>query len=147
MSDDRVFIDTNILVYAKLRFGDDGEKRDKAIRFLKEMKRDVILSVQVINEFSSVLLKHKVADGEIRRAVRNLAKQWQVVPISLDTVEIAWDLREKFSFSYWDSLILASALENGCSCLFTEDLQHDQVIENKLRIVNPFLISPEKPLG
>ena len=48
------------------------------------------------------------------------------------------DLRSKHNFSYWDSLIVASALENACEVLYTEDLQDGHVIEGRLRIVNPF---------
>jgi len=48
------------------------------------------------------------------------------------------DLRLKYKFSYWDSLIIASALESGCGILYTEDMQDGQVIEDRLRIVNPF---------
>jgi predicted nucleic acid-binding protein len=42
-------------------------------------------------------------------------------------------------FSFWDSMMIASALDNHCSVIYTEDLQHGQVIENKLKIINPFI--------
>ena len=44
----------------------------------------------------------------------------------------------RYNFYYWDSLIVASALENNCSILYTEDMQDGQVIEESLKIVNPF---------
>jgi len=52
--------------------------------------------------------------------------------------ELSNQIRHKYNLSYWDSLIVASALENDCSILYTEDLQHEQVIEGKLKIINPF---------
>jgi predicted nucleic acid-binding protein len=55
------------------------------------------------------------------------------------TVRLAWRLQERYRFSYYDSLILAAALSAGCSSLFSEDMQHEQVIEGRLTIVNPFL--------
>ena len=58
--------------------------------------------------------------------------------IGLNTCYKAVDLRLRHKYSYWDSLIIASALENDCSILYTEDLQHEQVIEDKLKIINPF---------
>nr|WP_289626254.1 PIN domain-containing protein [Desulfonauticus submarinus] len=61
-----------------------------------------------------------------------------VVPLTLDIVRKSWEIKEKYKFSYWDSLIVASALENNCSILYTEDMQDGQIIEKKLEIVNPF---------
>ncbi len=48
------------------------------------------------------------------------------------------DIKKRYRFSYWDSLIIASALENNCSILYSEDMQHSQVIEDNLKIINPF---------
>ncbi|MDP3217965.1 MAG: hypothetical protein Q8S73_27920, partial [Deltaproteobacteria bacterium] len=55
------------------------------------------------------------------------------------TLAAAFEIRERYRFSWWDSLIVASALETECEQLYTEDLQHGQIIEDRLRIVNPFL--------
>ena len=57
----------------------------------------------------------------------------------LPVVESAWTLMERYRFSYFDSLILASALATGCQILYSEDLQHGQAIDGRLTIVNPFL--------
>ncbi len=59
--------------------------------------------------------------------------------LSLRTVSLAMDLAEKYRYTYFDSLILASALEANCESLYSEDLQHGQVIDQRLRIINPFL--------
>jgi len=48
-------------------------------------------------------------------------------------------IKEKYHYSWWDSLILTSALENNCKIVYSEDMQHGQIIENTLKIVNPFL--------
>lgn len=47
-------------------------------------------------------------------------------------------LKNKYNFQYYDALIVATALENGCTILYSEDMQHNQTIENTLTIVNPF---------
>lgn len=47
-----------------------------------------------------------------------------------------------YGYSYWDSLIIATAIQSDCSILYSEDMQHDQVIEDKLRIINPFIGQP-----
>ena len=54
------------------------------------------------------------------------------------TIIQAFDIVKQYKYSYWDSLIIASALENNCSILFSEDMQHNQLIANKLKIINPF---------
>ncbi len=50
----------------------------------------------------------------------------------------AIDIREKYKFQYYDSLIIATALENKCTILYSEDMQHGQIIERQLKIINPF---------
>ena len=47
-------------------------------------------------------------------------------------------LGERFQFSHWDSLIVATALEAGCDTLYSEDMQHGQLIDNRLTVINPF---------
>jgi len=102
---DRIFIDTNVLVYIHL-FDEESQDKRKALQNLlhRRIDAELIINVQVINEFYNVLLRK----------------------------------REKYKYSYWDSLILASALENSCSILYSEDMQHGQVIEDSLKIINPF---------
>ncbi|WP_428995649.1 PIN domain-containing protein [Lamprobacter modestohalophilus] len=58
--------------------------------------------------------------------------------LSLETIRRAHAIKNRYGFSLWDALIVASALEAGCALLYTEDLQHGQWIEQTLRIENPF---------
>ena len=140
---DKVFIDTNIFVYAFL----DSEqitnhaKHQNAVRFLSQFdsNTEVIISIQVLNEYYSALLKNKINDSEIQQSAQNLGQAINVVPISKKTVFDSYSIRNRYQFSYWDSLIIASALEHDCAVLFSEDMQHDQCIEERLRIINPFL--------
>jgi len=135
----KVFIDTNVFVYAKLETPKDAEKHLTAISFLADIEHEVFISVQVINEFSNVLLRHGIEDKIIRQSVKEMADACQISPLTLKTVDEAWRIRGNYHFSYWDSLIIASALENRCTVLYTEDLQHTQIIDNCLQIINPFL--------
>jgi predicted nucleic acid-binding protein len=59
--------------------------------------------------------------------------------IASEQVIKAIEIRGRYGFSYWDSLIVATALLSGCSILYSEDMQHDQVIESMLKIINPFI--------
>jgi len=54
------------------------------------------------------------------------------------TVLQSFEIKNRYSFSYWDSLILSSALENGCDVIYSEDMHDGQLIDGVLRIVNPF---------
>jgi len=67
-----------------------------------------------------------------------LKKYFKVLPIYFELSLKAVQIKLKYFFSYWDSLIIASALESGCSILYTEDMQDGQLIEERLKIVNPF---------
>ena len=97
--------------------------------------------MQVINEFYNVLLRKNIEDNVIQEKIHSQLETCSASELSLKTVFSAWKLREKYKYSYWDSLILASALENSCSILYSEDMQHGQVIEDNLKIINPFEIS------
>lgn len=138
MSDKRVFIDTNIFVYAKLKPETEAKKHLDAAAFLHALNIPVVVSTQVLNELANVLLKNGIAAGLARQSVRSVAQDCYVAPITLSTVEQAWTVKLRYQYSYWDSLILAGALETNCTILYTEDLQHDQVIFDKLTIKNPF---------
>ena len=77
--------------------------------------------------------------AEIRRLLTKLEALCQVELINAKTIHSGLHVMERYRFSWFDSLIIAAALEAGCETLFTEDLQHGQVIENRLTIFNPFL--------
>ncbi len=58
--------------------------------------------------------------------------------INITTIKLCWKIKKKYAYSYWDSLIIASALESNCSIIYTEDMQDGQILENRLKITNPF---------
>lgn len=101
----------------------------------------VCLSTQVVNEFVWVMnKKFNVPMDSLRHIVKNLFSLYHVGVITGATIAKALDMSLQLKFPYWDSLIVASALEAGCEILYTEDLQHGQVIENRLTVKNPFLV-------
>jgi predicted nucleic acid-binding protein len=135
----KVFVDTNIFVYAKLFNAKEKLKYQKAVSFFNNQTNQVVISTQVLNEFSNVLLRHKVADNAIIAAVNEIAQVTKVSPLTLETVQKAWQIKQQYHFSYWDSLIISAALLENCETLFTEDLQHGQLIEKQLVIQNPLI--------
>lgn len=130
----RAFVDSNIVLYA---IGDESFKRQVAWRILFQSP---VISVQVLNECSNVLIKkRKVDKSDVRATLQDILQFVSVEAIDFPMIETAWDLMERYRFSYFDSLILASALTAGCQTLYSEDMQHGQVINGRLTIVNPFL--------
>jgi len=79
------------------------------------------------------------SQSDAKQSVADLASEFPIVAINADQAFKAIDVNIRYEYSYWDSLIIATALTNHCSILYSEDMQHDQLIEDKLRIVNPFV--------
>ena len=128
------FFDTNILIYAVAK---NDPRASKAEELLES---GGLISVQSLNEFVSVA-RRKL--GMSWKATRELLDVICVlcpdpVPISLDTHRMALRIAEKYGYSIYDALIVAAALEAGCSNLHSEDLQDGQVINQQLTIQNPF---------
>ena len=140
---DKVFIDTNVFVYAYLENPnkkEDYKKHLKAKELLKSFTIDdvVYISTQVCNEYYSALLKNKIENADIQNSLYSLVQMVNVASISKDTVLQSFEIKNRYNFSYWDSLILSSALENNCNIIYSEDMQNAQLINGVLRIVNPF---------
>jgi len=135
---DKVFIDSNIFIYAYT--GDDEQKHSIVRDLLRSnvLNNEIIVSVQILNEFYSVMTRYKYPHDEIKSCLNEIIEQVKVMPLELETIKRCIFIKEKYYYSWWDSLVLSSALENDCAILYSEDLQHNQVIENVLRIVNPF---------
>lgn len=126
------FIDTNILVYAQQA----GPKGERARQVLAE---GGLLSVQVLNEFVAVS-RRKLGKSwdEIDAAMSDiLALVGDPIPVSLQTNAAARRLAAVHGLSFYDALIVASAIESGCSALWTEDMQEGRVFGD-LRLANPF---------
>jgi predicted nucleic acid-binding protein len=134
---DRLFIDTNVLVYAKLE-NSDVNKHQKANAFLSGLSGQVYLSTQVLNEFFTVLARNKIADNVIQDAITAILEEVELNTIQLETIHLAWEIRAKYQYNYYDCLIIATALESDCVVLYSEDMQHNQIINDKLKITNPF---------
>jgi predicted nucleic acid-binding protein len=139
MSVDR-FIDTNVFIYQL----DTRDPRKHAIadRIVGEaLARDnACISFQVIQECLNTVLRK--AEVTLDAAAARLYVDTVLAPLdrvasSIELYRRALDLQQRWKFSFYDSLIVAAALEAGCKHLLSEDLQHGQRI-GTLRIENPF---------
>lgn len=137
-----VFVDTNLWIYAFIEVKDKEEKRNKILSFLEELnkKSKIQISIQVINEFHwTSKRKYKLDDKIIKKKVTAITEIVEINSISFKNYQFAEQLREKYSLSFWDSLITSSALLSDSKILYSEDMQHEQIIENQLKIINPFI--------
>jgi predicted nucleic acid-binding protein len=100
--------------------------------------QSVFISTQVLSELYSALKKSKIDDSIAKQALLSYADSTNVVVITIETIRKSLDLRSIYGYSYWDCLIIATALCSNCSILYSEDLQDDQLINGKVQIVNPF---------
>ena len=94
--------------------------------------------LQVLNEYYAAMLKNRMTDEWIQSNIEAMIEYCEVQLVTLSTARLAHRIKMRYRFSYWDSLIVASALESGCGVLYSEDLQSQQQIENQLEILNPF---------
>jgi predicted nucleic acid-binding protein len=132
---DRVFFDTNLIVYL---YSVDELEKSNIVKSLMQNSEPVI-STQVINEFSNVSLKkYKQEIDDVINAIAELEDNFEIVLTGFEDIKKTLTLKKKYFFSYYDSLIIASAVLYKCNILYTEDLANNQVIENKIRIINPF---------
>jgi predicted nucleic acid-binding protein len=133
MSAAEPFFDTNVLLYL---LSADAAKADRAESLLGD---GGTISVQVLNEFASVAMrKLEIPIAELREILEPVRHVCRVEPVTEDTHDRALALVERYGFAFYDALLIAAALRAGCSRLYSEDLQHGQLIDRQLRVVNPF---------
>jgi predicted nucleic acid-binding protein len=134
---DRIFIDTNIWVY--LYSENLREKQEKVEILINNNFNNVYISNQVLGELYYTLTRKNITTKEFsKEIIENLINTFSVLENKTSQLLKAININLTYQFSYWDSLILATAIENDCNILYTEDMHHNQLIENKVRIVNPF---------
>ena len=135
----RVFIDTNVVAYAHIT--NEQSKHETALNLLRSglVGSRLWISTQILSEFYSVMTKNQYKHESIVELITAIMQYMNITSVAPETVELALQIKGKYQFSYWDSLMLAAALESDCDTVYTEDLQHGQVIEGKLTIKNPFL--------
>ena len=134
MSVPDAFFDTSVLFYL---LSADIKKADRVEALLAERG---VISVQVLNEFSAVAMrKLHLPLRDIREILATVCAVCAVESVTVATHDRGLAVCERYKFSLYDSMMVASALIAGAKVLYSEDLQHGQVIERQLRVVNPFL--------
>lgn len=140
MSDETLcFVDSNIWLYMLLP-GQDEQKSRLAKQLIRTNESQIVLSTQVVNEVINTILRHGVLnEAEIRALISRFYARYSVSPITESIQSQASHLRDVYSLSHWDSLIVATGLKAQAVVLYTEDMHDGLIVNNQLEIVNPFV--------
>lgn len=133
---DKAFVDTNILIYSYSE--DEPLKKNSANRIFEEYAGNLIISNQVINELTNILFKKfNLSSEDIENVILEVDSLLPIVSFDVKTQIKAVRIKDRYKLQFYDALIIATALENGCNILFSEDMQHLQIIDETLTIINP----------
>jgi len=132
---DKVFVDSNVFIYL---LSDDERKKSIACSILKTRP---VISTQVISENVNVLIRKfdNLSFEKVKHHVYILNYFCFVADITMLTIEKALAIKPKYGYQWYDSTVLSAAVLQDCNIIYSEDMQHGQIIENRLKIINPFL--------
>ena len=136
------FLDTNVFVYALL--SGEPRKKQRALQLVERALASHLgcTSYQVVQEFAHVALRkfaQRFTTSECKQFIDAAMQPLNRVASSTALVNTALDLQNETRYSFYDSLMLAAALQSGADVVYTEDLQHNQLVRSSLLIINPFL--------
>ena len=134
-----IFFDTNVLMYAS-GADDSSLAKTGVARGLLRTTQGVALSLQVLQEFyvnaTRVTRPSNLKHADAYALIASW-RRFRIVEPTLETLDRAMEIRERYKFAYWDAAIMAAAMEVGCTKLLSEDWTHDQVVDG-LALENPF---------
>ena len=134
MNANKIFFDTNTLLYLL------STDNNKANWVSKNLQQSNVISIQVLNEFTSASLrKIKLTSAELDEFLDLFTSTFNVKSLDMGTFEIGLTVSRRYGYQHYDAMIIAAALQAGCERLYSEDMQHQQIINKRLEIVNPFV--------
>lgn len=135
---DRVFVDTNILIYAIETAGPDPQKTAAALDLIR--RDGIVISTQVLGEFyraTTSARRESPLDHQEATVWIQLWKRFDVRTVTVPHVDLALEITERHRVNYYDALILSSARMAKCGSVFSEDLDAGQDYSG-VRVINPF---------
>ncbi|MDZ7742720.1 MAG: PIN domain-containing protein [Bacteroidota bacterium] len=130
-----ITIDSNVLVYAFS--SQDNTKKSISKKILSDC---VKISIQSINETLYVLYrKFDFKAGELLKIHKFFEETFIIKNLDITTITKGLEILNTYNYSYWDSMMLAAAIECDCKIIYSEDMHHKHLIEEKLEIINPFI--------
>jgi predicted nucleic acid-binding protein len=131
----RIALDSNILIYNHSL--DCEKKKIIAMNFFYD---NPVVSSQVISEYLNVMRKRfKIEKNELMQLCSLWLEKCTVQPVILSTTKLAQNLVGRYDFQIFDGIIVAAALEANCDILYSEDMHNGLIVEDTLKIVNPFV--------
>lgn len=132
----KIFLDSNLWIYAY--DNRDPFKQNITRQLILQNADNIVISTQILGEIYHVLTRKKLQPpNQIAAIMQDLMDNFQPIAIDVAQVRKAIALQSITRYSYWDSLVVATAITAGCLTLYSEDLQHQRRLEN-LTILNPF---------
>ena len=130
-------LDTNLWVYLYAK--DPPDKTAQVRRLVDSHFDTIVMSTQILGELYHVLTrKNFTTVADAKTIIQELATNFPVVEIDVLRVLQALEINTRYQYSYWDSLIISTALLSDCRNLYSEDMQHQQIIDGQLHILSPF---------
>jgi predicted nucleic acid-binding protein len=136
------FIDSNVWLYWLLfdpisNVEAEARKHNQAIDLIGST--NPVISTQIVNEVCSILKRKGAFDeNQIKQTIEAFDRRCTITQLTYETLIQASNLRIRYGFSFWDGLIVASALAADVAVLYSEDMQDGLVVADRLQIVNPF---------
>ncbi|MGF6604804.1 putative nucleic acid-binding protein [Paraburkholderia sp. GAS448] len=132
----RFAVDSNVIAYL---FSSDTAKADRAEAAVVQGNPKPVISTQVMNEVTLVMSrKMGLSWPEINTLLGDVEEFCEIVPLTLEVHRQARHIAEHYGFRFYDSCIIAFALLEDCEVFYSEDMQHGQVIFDRLTVINPF---------
>jgi len=133
----KYFLDTNILIYLY----SIEEKKQKKVLELLQTEDEFVISTQVLSEFCNVLKKKfNFTSKQLNLLLQDFKHNFLLNTTDIEQIKTALSISDRYKYSFFDALVIAGAINSGCTLLFSEDLQHGQTVLNKVKITNPFRV-------
>lgn len=129
-----LFVDSNILIY--LTDVDQHKKQTVEQIVIKKPFINSQVAVEVANVFRR---KFGFTKFELPNLWQDMLNDYKIVSTNDQSIQKAIQLVKRYDFQLFDALIVADAIQADCTILYSEDMQHNMVVENQLTIINPFL--------
>ncbi len=139
---DKVLLDSNVIIYA---YSNSELEKQRQSRSIFEQYENINISNQVINEVANILFKKfKLNSFEAETTILQINDMSNIFNLTLAIQIKAIRIKKDYNLQFYDALIVATALENNCTILYSVDMQDSLVVENRLTIINPFKEKNEK---
>ncbi len=134
---DKIFIDTNILVYMQSGLDPSKTKISRQLFEKSSSENLIVISTQILQEFYITMTRKFGHDPITIKKLLSLFTGFEIVSNNTSTIFDAIDISVLHQLSFWDGLVISAAMMGNCNIIYSEDLNHGQVIRG-VEIVNPF---------